>query len=460
MAAPALFRPLVRLAGSAPQVYRLTEVMPPSTLPSWVPQPGSEMPATTTAAEGPSGVPPPVSAALPVVDEEFDPYLVDLSQPGVGPNPFLKALTPLDVIASRLPALPDRVKRGLWTPFVPDKFAPTEWLKDVPPPYGAKAKKYLDLKNGHPLDERVVFIGGLDGIDETSEDDTGVASSEKDEPHRYYIDGSCANIISVTTLLKAFFEPFDAVRQSESTFRTKTFADCKHRPSYKYHGCKSPEDIRAVWKRGARLGTLMHANLEAHFNGEPFVPLKENEKCLEQFRKLFQDTDWVTWEPFRTEWSVFDAETLVAGQIDLAGLLNRERSELVLIDWKRSERISDCSFARFSGAAQAVGGCAGHGPCRMLEDCNFIHYSLQLNLYAYLLWKNYGYTTKKMYILQFHPKNKDNLAGVFQAPVLTSVVEEMMAARKIVLQQHGVRQKHDNASVSPPQSAVPHTDSQ
>lgn len=397
----------------------------------------SSLSSSEVASSAPTTAPTTTSSDCPdMYEEQRKKYMVDLSQSYMPANPYLKSLSTLDVIAARQPALSDSVKRHLWTPFVPDAFAPTEFLKDVPPPYGPKPKRFLDLKNAHPLDDRVVFIGGLDGIDAAAKDDAGLIV--KEEPHRYYIDGSCANIISVTTFLKAFFEPFDAVKQSESTFRTKTFADCKHRPNYKYYGCKSPEDIQAIWKRSGRLGTMMHANLEAHFNGEPFVVAPENQKPFQQFQDLFKDTAWVAWESFRTEWSVFDRETMLAGQIDLVGMLNRERAEIVLIDWKRCENISDTSFARWAGGARDVAGFNGKGPCSGLENCNYVHYSLQLNIYAYLLWKNYGLTTKKMFILQFHPKNKNNLAGVYQVPTLTSVVEEMMAQRKIVLRLNGV----------------------
>lgn len=347
----------------------------------------------------------------------------------------MQELTPLDVVASRLPALPDSVLKNLWTPFVPDKFAPTEFLKDVPPPYGPKPRKYLDRKNAHKFDDRIAFVGGLEGIDVSAEDDTGTA--EKDEPHRYYIDGSCRNIISVTTFLKSFFEPFNAIRQSESTFKSKTFANTKHRPTYKYYGCNSPEDIRAVWKKGAQAGTKMHANLECHFNGEPYNVCADNQMPIQQFYDLFADTEWATWEPFRTEWSVFDPEILLAGQIDLVGMLNRDRSEIVIIDWKRCENIMDCSFARLTGKS-GTERCTGVGPCAELENCNFVHYSLQLNCYAYILQKVYGFKTVKMFILQFHPKNKENRANVYKAPNLFPIVEQMMACRKIALRKNGV----------------------
>lgn len=340
---------------------------------------------------------------------------------------YFKPLTPLDQIIARLPSIPEDVLKHLWSDFVPDKFAPTPYLKDVPPPYCPKPKRYLDLKNPHPHDSRIVFIGEHEEHKEL----------DGSSPHRYYIDGCCRYIISVTTILKAFFEQFDAVKQSESTFNSKTFATSNHRPSYEYYGCKSPADIRACWTRGANLGTMLHANIESYFNKEKFTICKENEIPFEQFRCLFSDTDWVQWEPFRTEWSIFDPETLVAGQIDMTGMMNRDRGEVVLLDWKRCKDINDQHFSRFRGDALDA-GCIGKGPCQELENCKFIHYSLQLNFYAYILQKMYGLRTVKRYIIQFHPKNANGLAGVYSAPNLMHIVEEMMACRKLVLRKHGI----------------------
>jgi hypothetical protein len=362
------------------------------------------------------------------IDE--DKYMLDLSSPSYPTSPYPWTLTPLDQIIPNLPPLSDELMQKLWTPFVPDKYAPTEFLKDVPAGYGPKPKKYLEMKNPHPRDERIVFIGGND----PSED-----MGSSDGPHRYYLDGSCRHLMSVTTFLKLFFTPFNAELQAKRTLQTKTFADCHHRPSYRYYGCNTWEDVQRVWNRDANMGTLVHANAECDLNGEPYTVIKENVKPLQQFKKLFADEKWVQWQPFRTEWSLFDEETLITGQLDYAAMANYSRGELVLFDWKRSEAIRDSNFERYSGGSQRVGGYGGKGPCQKLEDCNYIHYSLQLNIYAYMVRKHYGLNVVKMFIIQLHPKNKDNTARVYQVPNLMSVVEEMFAYRKLALRLNGVQ---------------------
>ena len=47
-------------------------------------------------------------------------------------------------------------------------------------------------------------------------------------------------------------------------------------------------------------------------------------------------------------------------------------------------------------------------PCiEHLPDCNFYHYSLQLNTYKALLEKNYGVKVKGMYLVCLHPNNEN-----------------------------------------------------
>src|SRR5438105_258131 len=64
------------------------------------------------------------------------------------------------------------------------------------------AKRYLDVKNAHPLDSEIVAL---------------------EEPHVYFLRGNCDQVLSVTTLVKCFFPAFDADKQSKSTFKTVTF---------------------------------------------------------------------------------------------------------------------------------------------------------------------------------------------------------------------------------------------
>jgi hypothetical protein len=73
--------------------------------------------------------------------------------------------------------------------------------------------------------------------------------------------------------------------------------------------------------------------------------------------------------------------------------------EYIIVDWKRSKKIRKEPFK----------GKKGTGIFLHLDDCNFIHYSLQLNTYRHFLELHYGKRVKEMHIAVFHPNNDNYL---------------------------------------------------
>jgi len=61
-------------------------------------------------------------------------------------------------------------------------------VEDLNPKCKLEPKRYLDLKNPTPWDDRIVFVK---------------------EPHKYFWDGNCEDVLSVTGLYKPFFPDFD-----------------------------------------------------------------------------------------------------------------------------------------------------------------------------------------------------------------------------------------------------------
>ena len=99
--------------------------------------------------------------------------------------------------------------------------------------------------------------------------------------------------------------------------------------------------------------------------------------------------------PFRTEWTLWDSETRICGSVDM--IFKDPDGTLKVYDWKRSKEIKQSN--RFQkGAAEEV---------KHLDDCNYEHYSLQLNIYKYLIEKNYGFKVTELAIVVFHPSNGD-----------------------------------------------------
>jgi len=226
----------------------------------------------------------------------------------------------------------------------------------------------LQKKNSHKLDERIVF---------------------DEEPHIYYIDDSSEGIISVTTLIHTHFPHFDSSKVIDNMMKSKKWKDSK------YYG-KTKKQIQDGWKEKGRVaseaGTIMHQDIEYYFNKEK---VSNNSPEFHQFLdfndKIVKKEKLI---PFRTEWEVFDEDHKIAGSIDM--LFKKEGEEgLYIYDWKRSKKINKNNQYE-----------NGYPPLDHLPNSNFWHYSLQLNIYKYILEENYNQKILGMYLACFHPERK------------------------------------------------------
>ncbi len=283
--------------------------------------------------------------------------------------------------------------------FVPCAEALTPFLCDLAVE-SCPTKGYYAKKNHHPRDDFIVCV---------------------DKPHLYYLNGDCQNVISCTSFTHAFFPKFDDVKVATDMFESKSFKMTSHRPSHKYHGCKSPQDILDRWTYWAYLGTLLHSNIENFINGDPNEVHPENVIPFQQFELFWNDTQFCKWEPFRTEWAIFDDEIRLSGKVDFVGI--KPNGKLVIIDWKRVLDINDSSFSSFKGNPE-------HGlyVCNDIQNCKFITYSLQTNIYKYIIEKNYNLKVESMFLVQMHSRNKQFV--LHKCCNMQSYVAKMAAVRK------------------------------
>lgn len=224
----------------------------------------------------------------------------------------------------------------------------------------------LKDSNAHPRDTRIRF-------DEL--------------PHKYYIDGCTDGYISCTTFIHTFFGHFDADSVIENMVKSKNWKTSK------YYGM-SPDEIKAMWDverdAASTSGTKMHKNIELAYNGLPFdgdFPESIEHRYFAQFKMEHPHL-----RAFRTEWEVFDEEHKIAGSIDMV-FFNERTQAYDIYDWKRSKEIKRTSF----------GGKKGLYPLEEYDDCNFVHYSLQLNLYKNLLERLYGLVIQDLCLVVIHP---------------------------------------------------------
>ena len=113
-----------------------------------------------------------------------------------------------------------------------------------------------------------------------------------------------------------------------------------------------------------------------------------------EFAQLLGIFEWLRdegWEPYRTEICLCSCRLALAGQAD--ALFRNDRNQFAILDWKRSKRIRfECPFRLL------------REPLGNLEECNGWLYSLQLNVYRWVLESEYGIEVSMMALGQVHPE--------------------------------------------------------
>jgi hypothetical protein len=199
--------------------------------------------------------------------------------------------------------------------------------------------------------------------------------------------------------------------------------------SSKYYG-RSDEEIMKEWsdngKQASAAGTAMHLAIEQYMHGayeeiDPAVKDTPEWKYFMQFWKECGDD----LEPYRSEWEVFtDSVEPVSGErkIKLCGSIDmvyRRKSDgkFVIYDWKRSKEIK---------SEKAFG--SGLAPLDHLPDTNYWHYSMQLNVYKWILEQYYGLEVADLYLVILHPDNSSYRR--MRLNIMTEEVEDMIECRR------------------------------
>ena len=241
-----------------------------------------------------------------------------------------------------------------------------------------------------------------------------------DEPtHVYTVKGSSRGICSITQFLHQFFPHFDA----DATIRK--MMKSKHWPQSKWYGMTA-EQIKKAWndngKEASEAGTAMHLGIEMVMNrADSSVELSVKETLEWQYFWNYWHIDKEIWEPWRTEWEVWDSELKLAGSIDMV-YRNKKDGTFAIYDWKRAKEMKmENSFG------------TGFGPVNHLPDSNYWHYTLQLNMYRWILEKWYGVKISEMALVVLHPNNKNYKKYVLNR--LEEEIEDMVESRRRAVEQ-------------------------
>lgn len=258
----------------------------------------------------------------------------------------------------------------------------------------------LATENHHPMDDRITF----------------------DEPtHIYTIDGD-STYTSVTTFVHQHFPHFDAekvIREllaptkifngksypNKNKYRAQAFKNIleenqcsdtiasnllNNRETEEYK--REAKKIADEWSQTSTSGTKTHLDIEYYYNQ---MTVENDTKEYEYFLKFDQDfrTQFPDYRPYRTEWTVFYKELKLAGSIDMV-YENTMDGTLMIYDWKRVKEIKYEAFGNECAIEPSLEG---------IPNCNFWHYSLQLNTYKAILEAEYGKKVTALRLVRLYP---------------------------------------------------------
>jgi len=248
-----------------------------------------------------------------------------------------------------------------------------------------------------------------------------------DEPtHKYYVNGSCQGNISCTGFVHEFFGHFDAKAIITKMRRGANWITSK------YYG-KTDKEIMDEWsangKSASEAGTAMHLAIEQFLHGSPEQINPEMLKTVEwkYFMKFWKDCGHDL-EPYRSEWEVFtdsleplqsERKIKLCGSIDMV-FRRKSDGKFVIYDWKRSKEIkSENSYE------------SGLAPLEHLPDTNYWHYTMQLNIYKWILEQYYGLEVADLYLVIIHPDQQSYRR--MRLNIMTDEVEDMIECRRLAV---------------------------
>jgi ATP-dependent exoDNAse (exonuclease V) beta subunit len=222
--------------------------------------------------------------------------------------------------------------------------------------------------------------------------------------HIYYYNNEVFK--SVTTWISSLFEKFDQEKIILKMMSSKSFI------KNELYG-KTKEQIEELWsmknKKAIEEGVNLHNDIENYLNNETV-----NNTTIEfvYFQNFLREH---LLNVYRTEWAVYDERLKLAGTIDMCAM--NSNGSLSLYDWKRTKAIKKINYYKKYSTLETL---------HYFDDTNFNHYALQLNLYKYILEKNYNFKVSSMYLVCLHPENKNNDYLMFSVPVMNYEIEQVL----------------------------------
>nr|DAN43627.1 MAG TPA: Exonuclease V [Caudoviricetes sp.] len=270
-----------------------------------------------------------------------------------------------------------------------------------------------------------------------------------DEAHIYWNENDESKYISVTTLIHSFTQPFDKefwsaykaleklipkdswAIEKKSLLATKRF-DSSILALYDIEEgtfSNTQQDILDEWdkanKDSCERGTAIHAELENQYYKKPKnISLKKyglggKFECKKGYIEL--DMQQGVYPEYLISYESEDGLLKVAGQIDL---LIKDGNDIYIVDYKTNKKIDQKSGFDTMTKKNAT----MLYPLSNLMDCNYMHYTMQLSTYAYMLQKiNPDFVVKQLILVHYDHEGNET---TYNLDYLKEDVERMFSFHK------------------------------
>jgi ATP-dependent exoDNAse (exonuclease V) beta subunit len=283
---------------------------------------------------------------------------------------------------------------------------------------------------------------------EITKQNGNICFAEKEHIYWDQTDPS-AKYVSVTTLIHSFTQPFDKEFWSaykaleklvdgemwkmlkKELLQTKRF-DKEILSNYDISENdfnKTQQEILDAWQqenfKSCERGTAIHAQLEnSMYEMGANVSLKKfgvGGKFVCEKNRNTLDLENGVYPEYLISRESKDGILRIAGQIDL---LVKHGNEIIIMDWKTNKKID----LKGGFNTQTKSTTKMKYPLNTLDDCNYMHYALQLSTYAWMIQQlNPKFVIKDLILVHFDHQGNQT---VYHLDYLKDEVERMLKFHK------------------------------
>ena len=233
-----------------------------------------------------------------------------------------------------------------------------------------------------------------------------------DETHTYYYKGKKVSI-STTGLIHQYSNEFDKWEMSANVARKRGISQLEVLEEWRI------ENLHSTIK-----GSMIHEFAQSLWEGKDYIfkydniPDEINIRRLQEELLVMSNQAVNFYKDYKDLYDLVGCEIYLGvpdfdecGATDML-LKNKFTEELLVIDFKSNKRID---YESFGHKKMKV-------PLQKYEDCNYIHYSIQLNAYSYKIEYMTGIKVKEKLLIYFDC-TKDNYEVIEPLEMKKEVIE-------------------------------------